>query len=69
MEYCKKCGAQMVLNPKTTKMFCKDKCWLKAQEFGASTSQPPQDKLEALHQMLIVIDSKINKLLPKYEEE
>lgn len=25
---CKKCGAEMVLNPKTGKVFCKDKCWL-----------------------------------------
>ena len=29
MEICSKCGAEMVLNPKTNKMFCKEKCWLK----------------------------------------
>jgi len=29
---CPKCGADMVLNPKTNKMFCKEKCWLKTQE-------------------------------------
>ncbi len=26
---CEKCGADKVLNPKTDKIFCKDKCWLK----------------------------------------
>ena len=26
---CNKCGAEMILNPKTGKVFCKDKCWLK----------------------------------------
>ncbi len=26
---CQKCGAEMVLNPKTGKVFCKNKCWLK----------------------------------------
>jgi len=26
---CSRCGGPMVLNPKTDKMFCKDKCWLK----------------------------------------
>lgn len=26
---CPKCGAEMVLNPRTNKVFCKEKCWLK----------------------------------------
>jgi len=26
---CKKCGAENVFNPKTGKIFCKDKCWTK----------------------------------------
>jgi len=26
---CPKCGAEMVLNPRTGKIFCKDKCWTK----------------------------------------
>ena len=26
---CEKCGADKVLNPKTGKIFCKEKCWLK----------------------------------------
>ncbi len=26
---CGKCGAERVLNPKTGKWFCKEKCWLK----------------------------------------
>ena len=26
---CPQCGAEKVLNPKTGKWFCKDKCWLK----------------------------------------
>ena len=26
---CKKCGGEMVLNPKTGNIFCKDKCWTK----------------------------------------
>lgn len=25
---CKKCGGEMVRNPKTGKIFCKEKCWL-----------------------------------------
>jgi len=25
---CRKCGAENVVNPKTGKIFCKDKCWL-----------------------------------------
>lgn len=32
MEKCTKCGAEMVRNPKTGKMFCKDKCWLKGDK-------------------------------------
>lgn len=28
-EFCKNCGAKRVLNPKTGKMFCSNKCWLK----------------------------------------
>lgn len=30
VEVCKKCGAKMIYNPKTGKVFCGDKCWLKA---------------------------------------
>ena len=26
---CYKCGAEMIINPKTNKIFCKEKCWLK----------------------------------------
>ncbi len=26
---CYKCGAEMITNPKTGKIFCKEKCWLK----------------------------------------
>lgn len=26
---CDKCGAELILNPKTNKIFCKDKCWTK----------------------------------------
>ena len=26
---CRTCGAERVLNPKTNKWFCKDKCWTK----------------------------------------
>lgn len=28
MTNCNRCNAEMVLNPRTNKMFCKDKCWL-----------------------------------------
>lgn len=28
---CKKCGGEMVLNPKTGNWFCKNKCWLKGK--------------------------------------
>jgi len=33
---CKQCGADMVRNPKTQKIFCSDKCWLKEE------AAPPQ---------------------------
>lgn len=26
---CKSCGGEVILNPKTNKLFCKNKCWLK----------------------------------------
>lgn len=29
---CPNCGAEKVLNPKTGKTFCKEKCWLKGQQ-------------------------------------
>lgn len=35
---CAKCGAEIVRNPKTDKMFCKDKCWLKKPQ-----AQPQED--------------------------
>ena len=28
-QMCRKCGAKMVLNPKTGNWFCSNKCWLK----------------------------------------
>jgi hypothetical protein len=28
-DICNKCGASMVINPKTMKKFCSNKCWLK----------------------------------------
>ena len=43
---CKFCGSESVLNPKTGKVFCKEKCWLKNKpdEYGAY----PPTKLEAV---------------------
>lgn len=29
---CQRCGAKMVTNPKTGKIFCEQKCWLKKQD-------------------------------------
>jgi len=29
---CQFCGAEKVLNPKTGKQFCKEKCWLKKEQ-------------------------------------
>ena len=31
-DQCPKCGANMVLNPKTGKVFCEEKCWLKVDQ-------------------------------------
>jgi hypothetical protein len=31
---CEKCGAKMVINPKTNKEFCEKKCWLGAENQG-----------------------------------
>jgi ribosomal protein L37AE/L43A len=47
MEYCNKCGAEMVKNPKTNKWFCKDKCWLKEAD-DTGSYQNPQQKNEAI---------------------
>lgn len=47
MEKCKFCGAEMVLNPKTNKWFCKEKCWLKGQATNAIPYQPSkQDRID-----------------------
>lgn len=49
MNTCNKCGAEKVLNPKTNKWFCKDKCWLKeADEFGSYNAPRQEIKNEAL---------------------
>jgi len=31
-DVCNKCGAEMVVNPKTGKRFCSNKCWLNKQK-------------------------------------
>ena len=36
---CEKCGAEKVLNPKTDKVFCKNKCWLKTQNASSTQNQ------------------------------
>jgi len=41
-EKCSYCGQDKVLNPKTGKMFCKDKCWLKKEpQQGQPQPQSP----------------------------
>ena len=32
---CRKCGAKMVLNPKTNKWFCSAKCWLNTSKIDS----------------------------------
>jgi hypothetical protein len=46
MQKCQKCGADMVQNPKTGKIFCKDKCWLNGQTTQSFSSQVAQTKME-----------------------
>ena len=39
---CEWCGANLVKNPKTQKIFCSEKCWLKNQK---TTLNPPQENV------------------------
>ena len=43
MTNCNKCNAEMVLNPRTNKMFCKDKCWLNQFAVTPNTLGTPFD--------------------------
>lgn len=51
---CEKCGAEKVKNPKTGKIFCKEKCWLNNPVPGTTTKyvypkkeQPDWDEIRA----------------------
>lgn len=50
-EVCRKCGAEMVHNPKTGKDFCKDKCWLKPVAMPQAKA-PMTEADEALTRMV-----------------
>ncbi len=39
---CNQCGGEKVLNPKTGKMFCKNKCWLNRQSNAGQRQAAPQ---------------------------
>lgn len=39
---CPYCGAKKVRNPKTGKIFCADKCWLKGKDVGGGAKNAPQ---------------------------
>ena len=39
MDNCRSCGAERVLNPKTGKHFCKNKCWLQNKPQNAPMGQ------------------------------
>ncbi|MCH7730802.1 hypothetical protein IID21_04820 [Patescibacteria group bacterium] len=47
---CSKCGAKNARNPKTGKIFCTDKCWLKEQsteeEIESSVNSSPPEPTE-----------------------
>lgn len=40
---CKSCGAKMVTNPHTGKVFCSEKCWLKKQTPEQKRTSAPTD--------------------------
>lgn len=50
MDKCNFCGAEKVYNPKTSKWFCKDKCWLKKSD-KPTPQQPHPDMYEVLEEI------------------
>jgi hypothetical protein len=58
MEKCSFCGADKVLNPKTGKMFCKDKCWVN----GPKVDQPKIDQSEKIIEGIRLILEKLEKI-------
>lgn len=68
MEKCYKCGAEKVLNPKTGKMFCKDKCWLRGQ-----TSQPSQPQEQngwaVVVEHLTALEAKVDGMMDLLREQ
>lgn len=45
-EPCENCGAELVTNPKTGKVFCPEKCWLKGATPKPQTSSPSPQSAE-----------------------
>ena len=64
---CKFCGAKLVLNPRTGKIFCADKCWLKGEGEPKATAevanQSTMSALQAVFDQLNQLEKKIDKLL------
>jgi hypothetical protein len=62
---CKYCGAKRVQNPKTGKIFCSGKCWLKkspdAPQSPTSTTRPQYGQLP-VQQNIEALEAKINAL-------
>lgn len=63
MEKCQKCDAEMVRNPKTGKMFCKDKCWLKVEGTNFSKPDKPEMGWGIITDELALIKKTINDII------
>jgi hypothetical protein len=67
---CKYCGAPKVLNPKTNKIFCSAKCWLKkppvertqAQNLPLQAPQVSRVDLDGLEDKVDALTRKINEV-------
>jgi hypothetical protein len=66
---CQYCGAKKVLNPKTQKVFCADKCWLKKTPpapqntpVATQTPNPPINGSQRIVELLESIDAHLEKL-------
>jgi len=56
---CKLCGANLVLNPKTGKIFCSDKCWLKGEKAPGQATSSSTNLLREMLEVLKEISSKL----------
>ena len=65
-EVCKFCGAERILNPRTGKMFCKDKCWLNTTNKTSDLYAPKVvNSNELIMDELVAINKKLDAIITK----